>query len=324
MTTYESNLRFGVLDLPDAPFPALAERWRLVEELGFDFLWAPDHTAYWRKLDTPWFDGWTTLAAMAAQTSRVRIGTLVTNPILRHPVILARQAAAVDHLSGGRLELGVGTGIAGFDHAAVGSAYWAPRERAERFAEYVRVVDELLRGGGRPYSFAGRYYATSEARAVPQTPQQPRPPITVGGQSPTVLRVAAARADCWNTHGPFGMGMAQILAVTARQNALLDDLCEAERRDPGSLRRSLLLFDALDAWSSPDALERVVEAFSAVGVREYTLFWPGDDRRRELERVALEVIPRLRAGLRSAPGGRGAGLKEMAALSRAEPLGDVR
>lgn len=294
MTT---DLRFGVLDLPDAPFPALAERWRLVEELGFDFLWEPDHTAYWRNLDSPWFDGWTTLAAVATHTRRVRIGTLVSNPILRHPVILAKQAAAVDHLSGGRLELGIGTGIAGFDHAAVGSTYWPPRERAQRFAEYVEVVDDLLTSRGRPFSFAGRHYATSEARVLPEPLQRPRPPVTVGGQSPTVLRIAAARADCWNTHGPFGASTEKILAVTARQNAVLDELCSEAGRDPGSLRRSLLLVDALDAWSSPGALERIVEQFSAVGIDGYTMFWPGDDRRGEIEHAASHIIPRLRAGL---------------------------
>jgi alkanesulfonate monooxygenase SsuD/methylene tetrahydromethanopterin reductase-like flavin-dependent oxidoreductase (luciferase family) len=290
-----TSLRFGVLDLPNAPFPVLAERWRIIEELGFNFLWAPDHTAYWRKLDSPWFDGTTTLATMAAHTRRVRIGSLVANPILRHPVVLARQAAAVDHLSGGRLELGIGTGIAGFDHDAVGSAYWQPRERAERFAEYVGIVDDVLSSGGRPYSFVGRYYATSDARILPEPPQRPRPPITLGGQSPTVLRIAAARADCWNTHGPFGATIEEILAVTVRQNALLDELCAAAGRDPRSLRRSLLLVDALDAWSSPGALERVVEQFCAIGIREYTAFWPGDNRRGEIERAASEVIPRLRA-----------------------------
>lgn len=294
MTTAEASLRFGVLDLPDAPFPILADRWRLMEDLGFDFLWAPDHTAFWRNLDAPWFDGWTTLTAMASHTRRVRIGTLVTNPILRHPVILARQAAAVDHLSGGRLELGIGTGIAEFDHAAVGSAFWPPRERAERFSEYVGVVDDLLRSAGRPFSFAGRHYATHDARILPEPVQRPRPPITVGGQSPTVLRVAAARADCWNTHGPVRDGVEDILAVTRRQCALLDELCAAAGREPGSVRRSLLLFDALDAWSSTVALERIVEQFCEIVIREYTLFWPGDNRRGEIERIATDVIPRLR------------------------------
>ncbi len=296
MTTHDDSLRFGVLDLPDAPLPTLTVRWRLVEELGFDFLWLPDHTADYRKLDGPWFDGWTTLAAMALSTHRIRVGTLVSNPILRHPVMLARQAAAVDHLSGGRLELGIGTGIAGFDHDALGSTYWLPRERAERFAEYVAVVEGLLGSGGRPFSFAGSHYATRDVRVLPEPLQAPRLPITVGGQSPTVLRVAAARADCWNTHGPFGASVEEILAVTRRQSALVDELCANAGREPSSLRRSLLLFDALDAWASPGALTRIVERFSAIGVREYVLFWPGDDRRAELERVAAEVIPALRPG----------------------------
>lgn len=299
MTAEHRHPRFGVLDVPDAPFPRLMERWRLVEDLGFDYLWAPDHTANPLAAGGPGplFDGWTTLAAMAAHTGRVRVGTLVTNPILRHPTVLARQAAAVDNLSGGRLEVGIGTGIAGFDHAAVGSDYWSPRERARRFAEYVGIVADILSADGRPVSFAGTYYSTSGARAAPGPLQRPRPPITVGGQSPTVLRVAASHADCWNTHGPFGAGVEHILDVTRQQNKLLDERCAACGRNPASLRRSLLLVDALDPWASPDALERIVDAFWGVGVREFTVMWPGDDRRRGLERAATTVIPRLRSNL---------------------------
>lgn len=301
MTDETGPLRFGVLDMPDRPYPTLFERWRLLEELGFDALYTPDHTADYRNLADPLLDASTTVAAMAARTSRIRIGTLVSNPILRHPVILARQSCALDHLSAGRLELGIGTGIAGFDHAAVGSDYWSPRERAERFAEYVRVVHDVLRSGGRPVSFTGRHYVTQDARTVPPPVQRPHPPITLGGQSPTVLRTAVEHADCWNTHGPFGADEQQILAATKRQNRLLDELCETAGRDPRSLRRSLLLTYSVDAWSSRDALERIVTEFCAVGIGEFVVFWPGDDRRREIERAATEVIPRLRAGAGTRP-----------------------
>jgi alkanesulfonate monooxygenase SsuD/methylene tetrahydromethanopterin reductase-like flavin-dependent oxidoreductase (luciferase family) len=200
----------------------------------------------------------------------------------------------IDHLSGGRLEFGIGTGIAPFDHAAVGSEPWPSGERAGRFAEYVEIVDGLLRGAGRPYSFEGRWLQVREAPTAPGPVQRPRPPVIVAGQSPTVLRVAAERADAWNTHGPFGATREQIVEITRAQNATLDELCTAHDRDPSTLRRALLLFEALDPWSSPDAFERIVNAFVAVGIREFVVSWPGDDRRADIERLAGEVIPRLR------------------------------
>jgi len=285
-------VKFGLNIDPHVPFDVLAQRWRTAEELGFDQLWVADHSRDYRDRANPWFDGWTVMAAMAERTNSIRIGTLVSNPILRHPVLLAMQAAAVDHLSAGRVELGIGTGVADFDHEAMGIDYWQPRERVQRYAEYMQIVDDVLRAD-EPYSFEGRHYRTSGASINPPTPQQPRPPITVGGQSPTVRRVAAQRADRWNTHGPFGKSPDEIAAITMRQNAEMDEQCAAYGRDPRDVKRSLLLFDALDPWASPDALERLVTMFRSVGIEEFVLFWPPDDRIDMLERVASKVIPTL-------------------------------
>ena len=294
-------MRLGVLVLQDAPPPVLAERWRAVDELGFDLLYVCDHTADYRDQSGYWLDGWTLLAAMAAETSRVRVGTLVANPILRHPVMLAKAAVAIDHLSGGRLELGIGTGIAGFDHDALGVPYWEPKERVARFAEYVEVLDGLLSTGGRPFGHAGPTIHTSAPPQNPAPVQLPRPPITVAGQSPTVLRVAAARAECWNTHGPFGATAEQILEVTRRQNETLDRHCEAAGRDPRQLRRSLLLIGPTDAWASPGALERVVDRFTPAGITEFVVFWPPDDRRDLLERAAATYLGPRRPGTENRP-----------------------
>lgn len=98
------GLRFGILCLQDAPVPELANRWRLAGQLGFDLLYVADHTGDYRDLRGYWLDGWTVLTAIAAETTSIRIGTLVSNPILRHPVMLAKAAVAIDHLSSGRLE----------------------------------------------------------------------------------------------------------------------------------------------------------------------------------------------------------------------------
>lgn len=299
-------MRFGIEVPQDAPFPALVERWHRVEELRFDHLWVADHSADtrtdysgdYRNLDGTWFDGWTVLAIMAKETTRIRIGTLVSNPVLRPPALLAKEALTVDHLSGGRLELGIGTGSEPLDHATMGSDYWSPGERVARFSEYVEVVDGLLANPSRAYAFEGRFYRTREAAMGPPPVQRSRPPITVGGQSPTVLRVAAERADCWNIAGPLGLGMDEILEVTCRQNDRLDEMCVAFGRDPTELRRSLFLVGALlDAWASPDAVERIVGRFGEIGIGEFVLFWPPDERLNLLEQIASEVIPVLRTGL---------------------------
>jgi alkanesulfonate monooxygenase SsuD/methylene tetrahydromethanopterin reductase-like flavin-dependent oxidoreductase (luciferase family) len=298
-------VRFGIEVPQDVPFPALVERWQRAEEMGFDYLWVADHSAdtrtnpsgEYRNLDGTWFDGLTVLTVMAKETTRLRIGTLVSNPILRPPALLAKEALTVDHLCGGRLELGIGMGIEPLDHAAMGIDYWSPQERAARFSEYVEVVDGLLSTPSRAYVFEGHYYHTREAAMGPPPVQQPRPPITVGGQSPTALRVAAERADCWNTAGPLGVGMDEILEITRQQNERLDEMCVSFGRDPTELRRSLFLVGALDAWVTPDAVEKIARHFGEIGIGEFVLFWPPDERLDLFEHVASEVMPALRRDL---------------------------
>jgi alkanesulfonate monooxygenase SsuD/methylene tetrahydromethanopterin reductase-like flavin-dependent oxidoreductase (luciferase family) len=109
----------------------------------------------------------------------------------------------------------------------------------------------------------------------------------VAGQSPTVLRVAATRADAWNTHGPFGAGLDEIVKITRSQTRQLDELCADAGRDPASLRRSLLLFAALDPWTSDVEPAAVIERFAEQAhIGEFVVFWPGDDRVGDLERLA--------------------------------------
>jgi len=278
-------LRFGIYVLQDAPWPEIARRARAAEESGLDTIWVADHSRDFRDPTGVWLDGWATLAALATQTSHVRVGTLVANPILRPPSTLALQALTLDHLSAGRFDLGIGTGIARFDHAATGTPYWSAGERAARFAEYLRVVDGLLRSAEQPFELEGRFYGTSGLSMHPPPTQRPRPPITVGGQSPTVRRLAAEIAECWNTHGPFGASIDEILEITTRQNAELDELCSAAGRDPRTLRRSLLCFGALDPWTSGGPIDDLVSRFREVGITEFVFFWPPDGRLEPLERV---------------------------------------
>jgi alkanesulfonate monooxygenase SsuD/methylene tetrahydromethanopterin reductase-like flavin-dependent oxidoreductase (luciferase family) len=292
-----SELRFGVLVLQDAPFSVLRERWRRVEELGFDFVFVADHARHTSDRSHPWFDGWTTLAAMALETSTIRVGPLVANPILRRPAVLAKAAAAVDHLSNGRLELAIGQGVEKFDHDETGTAYWSPAERAARFREYVEIVDGVLRSCEAPFSFEGRHHRAKDVTLAPAPVQRPRPPITVGGRSPTVRRVAAERADCWNTFGLMPTPLEEVIKTTRRQNRELDERCAELGRDPAELRRSLVLWAPLDPWAAPNAFERIVESFQDAGIAEFIVMWPPEDRLPLLERAAATI-----AGLRE-PGG---------------------
>jgi alkanesulfonate monooxygenase SsuD/methylene tetrahydromethanopterin reductase-like flavin-dependent oxidoreductase (luciferase family) len=289
------QLRFGVLDVPDARFPTLVGRWRWVEELGFDFLFVADHYRHTRTPALPWFDGWTALAAMAIETTTVRIGPLVTNPVLRHPAVIAKAAVAVDHLSNGRLELAVGKGVEEFDHMAVGAPYWPPGERSARFSEYVEIVHGLLTSRQTPFSFEGRYYATYETTIAPGPVQRPNPPITVGGQSPSVRRIAAERADCWNTFALGAVPFDDIVETVRAQNRELDERCLELDRDPATLRRSLVCWKPLDPWEAPDAFERIVASFREAGISEFNVMWPPDERLPLFEKAAA-TIASLRAG----------------------------
>jgi alkanesulfonate monooxygenase SsuD/methylene tetrahydromethanopterin reductase-like flavin-dependent oxidoreductase (luciferase family) len=284
-----SALRFGVLVLQDADFAILRERWGRVEQLGFDYLFVADHARHTSERTHAWFDGWTTLAAIALETSTIRIGPLVANPILRPPTVLAKAAATVDHLSKGRLELGIGQGVERFDHEETGTAYWSPGERAARFREYVEIVDGALRSWQAPFNFEGRYHRAHDVTLAPAPVQRPRPPITVGGRSPTVLRVAAERADCWNTFGLTPTPTQEVVETTAHQNQELDARCAHLGRDPAQLRRSLVMWAPLDPWAAPGAFERIVESFVNAGISEFILMWPPEDKVHLLERAATTI-----------------------------------
>lgn len=281
--------RFGVIVMQDAPADELLARFRRIEELGFDQAYIADHIGDFRAPTGPFLDGWSLLAAAAVVTSRVAIGPLVNNPILRAPAVVAKQAMTVDRLSGGRLELGMGAGVFDMDHHAVGTAPWPVRERVRRFAEYVQVVDGALRALGRPYSFEGEYYSVRDLPTAPGPAR--RPPIIVGGQAPTMLRVAVSHGDVWNTNGQMGVPVADIVARTREQNDRLDELCLAAGRDPATLGRQFLLWDTTDPLAPDASLTELVERLSEAGIEDFVLGWPSNDA--EEEKFATEVVPAL-------------------------------
>ena len=195
-----NQLRFGIITLQSEPWEKMVALWQSIEKLNFDSVWVADHFINYMAPNEPWFEAWTLLSGLAAVTKRIRIGTLVTSNPLRFPAILARQALTVDHISGGRLELGLGAGASGVMdpvYRMTGIEDWAPPERVSRFREAVEIIDEALRN--RVISYDGRYYKMNEASMAPAPIQSPRPPITIGAMGPLMLKVTAKYADTWNS-----------------------------------------------------------------------------------------------------------------------------
>jgi alkanesulfonate monooxygenase SsuD/methylene tetrahydromethanopterin reductase-like flavin-dependent oxidoreductase (luciferase family) len=296
------QLRFGVV-CPQQEWPAMLEQAQAVEALGFDSVWVIDHIAMRMAPDRPVLEAWTGLAALAARTSRVHLGTLTTNALWRNPVMLAKQAVAVDQVSGGRLDVGLGSGNPGASYPMAGIDPGTPRERIARFRETVQIVDRLLRG--ETVTFEGDYYHTQAAVMRPGAVQQPRPPLLIGAHQPGTLQIAAQYADTWNSFGGFGLGAAEALAATRQRAERLDAYCAALGRDPRQIRRSLLVgFTQDNPWASLDAFHDFVGRYRAIGIDEFIFSFRGEAEGSAaiLERIARDALPALRAESTAARG----------------------
>jgi len=267
-------------------WPKTVERWRLFEELGFDSVWDCDHYTQPSRPTGPYFEAWTLLSALAGLTSRIRIGVLVSCNTFRHPYLLAKEASTVDHVSGGRLEFGLGAGWFEPEQRMLGTPLPEKAELVGRFREAVEICDSLFRNEVTTYE--GRWYQLREAAFRPLPVQKPRPPFTLGAHRPRMLAIVARYADSWNSYGPPG--------VIRERNAVLDEQCAAIGRDPGSLRRSLYYSIAREAdpWASVDAFQEVVGRYREIGIDEFILDHPKDEQLGVLEKVAADVLPKLR------------------------------
>jgi alkanesulfonate monooxygenase SsuD/methylene tetrahydromethanopterin reductase-like flavin-dependent oxidoreductase (luciferase family) len=297
------SLRFGILTIQDQPWPVLLGQWKLIERLGFDSVWIADHLVDPFDPQSDWLDGWSLLAALATHTARIRVGTLVTNFIYRHPALIAKQALTVDHLSGGRLELGLGaTTDIDPSHAMTGAPVWGSSERAVRFREVVEIVDGMLRN--ETTTFAGRYYRVTDAQMHPPPVQKPRPPLTLAAGGKTTLRTAARFADAWNTYLGSDLPAREALETMRRHSSLLADYCQAAGRDPSDIRHSFLVgFTDERPFASLEAFYEFIGRYREEGVSEFIFYYdrPGMPPEKHLasgmiERIAGEAIPRLRAG----------------------------
>lgn len=272
-------MRTGVVILPDLPWPDLRATSQDAEESGFATAWTYDHLS-WRTLrDGPWLGTIPLLAAVAATTSSIRFGTLVTSPNFRHPALLAKDAMTLDQISNGRFDLGIGAGGIGYDAAVLGAEPPTPAERASRFEEFTAAMDTLLRE--RATSFHGEFFTAIDSRTIPGCVQQPRVPFTIAAAGPRALRVAAEYGDTWVTYGPVKPAppdadpAAHWFAGVAAQAARLDEACAEVGREPASLRRMALVgLELTWAQQSIGAYDDFTGQLAALGFTDVAIHWP--------------------------------------------------
>lgn len=280
-------LRFGLkIWNQDYPIQMHRDVWRIADEAGFDHLWDFDHLAGIEGgPDRPMYEGWTMLAAMAEATKRVRIGCMVTGNTYRSPAVLAKMAVTVDHLSGGRLEFGIGAGWAEIEHQMYGIE--GRDHRIGYLSESLQIIKSMFTQ--ERTNFEGRYYRFKDAISNPKPIQRPYPPIWIGASGATTIRLVARHADVWNT----GVG-----PNTADLIEQLGEACGAIGRDPSQIRRSLQ-FD----WdgSSKEELIDISGKLLDLGITEQIIYV-----RRMAEPVAVaekaaSLLPELRQNERKSP-----------------------
>jgi F420-dependent oxidoreductase-like protein len=288
-------MRYGLKLSQNAPIDEFRAFWRIADEAGFDSLWNMDHFAtLGGDPSGDIYEAWTLLAAMAEATSNVRIGCSVTGNTYRHPAVLAKLAVTVDHLSGGRLDFGIGAAWAENEHTMLGLEFGTVGERMDRLQEACQVIRSLWT---QPRTtFDGRHYRLDDAIAEPKPVQRPHPPIWIGGVGrKRTLRIAAMYADVWNAPGASPEDMAELGQV-------LDQHCADVGRDPGEIRRTVQIRlpgagDPSGLAGNPSAtMETVlstVEQYAKVGVSEIIMVTMGGSSEAQAE-AAAGLLPRLR------------------------------
>jgi alkanesulfonate monooxygenase SsuD/methylene tetrahydromethanopterin reductase-like flavin-dependent oxidoreductase (luciferase family) len=295
-------LRFHVQIIPNTDWDTVKAQVLEAEALGFEAVAMADHLVDWTDPSRPWFEAWSALGALAEATSTIRLTTVVTQIPLRNPAVLARQVLTLDHISHGRIELGLGTGLTiDPSYAMAGLPNWTPSERVARFAEYCELVSLLL--SQEVTTYHGEFYAVEGNVMQPRPRQAPRPPLLVAALGPRMLALAARHADIWNSLS-FQADFAAQLAETRARCAAMDDACAAIGRDPATLRRSYTMFDAharprggaMSYYESPEAFTTQASQIADLGIRDIGIYYPADPAQHAtFQRIATHVLPHLRA-----------------------------
>lgn len=277
-------IRFGIVSGQRASFAELSDRIVTTEQTGWDSFEVVDHFYGRDDVMEPTHEAYTMLAALAPQTSRVRLGVMVAGNTYRNPVLLLKQAMTVDDISGGRVTFGVGAGWTRREHEAYGWELYDPKTRVDRFEEALEIWD-LLQTNER-VNYFGTHYELIDAPFEPKS-SQGKLPVLIGGTRPRMMRLVARFADIWD--GVFD------LEEAAEASAHLDKACIAIGRDPGSIVRSVS--PRRDFLASPEKFEEHFHEYRALGFTSFRIPWPRNPEQRAVfdQVVAAGLLERLRA-----------------------------
>ena len=283
-----AHTSFGIATAPQqVDYLDLVRVWREADTVPeIEHAWLFDHLMpIGGDRRGPIFEGWTLLSALAAQTSRLRLGLLVTSNRFRPPAVLAKIAATVDVVSGGRLEFGIGAGSrtsvpeARREYDAHGLPYLDFADSVDALAEACTVIKRLWTET-EPFDFGGRHVRLTGAFGNPKPVQRPRPPILVAGRTARVLRVVAEHADVWNIAGVD-------IDDAAARSALLDRYCTEIGRDPASIIRS---FHVRVSYEDPAGTRDAVGGAIDAGFRHVVLSLPAPYPDEVARWVADEIV----------------------------------
>jgi F420-dependent oxidoreductase-like protein len=280
-----ASLTFGIKTAPqDVTYDEILTVWRDADAIeSIEHAWLFDHFAPINgHLDGPCLEGWTLLAALAAETKRLRLGLMVTGNTYRHPAVLAKIAATVDVISNGRLDFGIGAGWNVYEHESMGIPLYAPGERIRRVGEACAIIKSLFTE--HLTTFDGRYYQLKDARCEPKPVQKPYPPFVIGGSGEQLtLRVVAEYAQVWNFGGSDPEQFKHKIKV-------LDGHCAAVGRDPSEIARSIQI------QVFPDDLQKTIDTVQSlvdVGANHIILNLRPPIPAGIVARVAEKVIPKI-------------------------------
>lgn len=232
-------MKFSFWPNPSQPYSDILALSEHVERTGWDGLWYADHfMPNAEDTSAPWPEAWTTLSAIAAKVPRLSIGTLVSGNTYRHPAVLAKMAATLDHISGGRVVLGLGAGWQENEHQQYGLEFYDVKERLGRLDEACQVINALF--SQTKANFAGQYYQLTDASLEPKPVQSPLPLLVGGGGEKVTLRITAEHAHQWNVWGTVD--------TLKHKMSVLDAHCERLGRNPADIHRTAvaLLFMSED------------------------------------------------------------------------------
>jgi F420-dependent oxidoreductase-like protein len=262
---------------------ALVEHWQRAEALGFDSVWLFDHfLALYGDPDGPTLEASTLLAGLALKTEAIRIGVLVYGNTHRHPAILAKEMVTVDHISGGRVTLGIGTGWNEREHAAYSIPFPSAGDRVAMLDEALQVIESLF--ANQRTTFHGEHYSLTDAPFSPK-PLQEKMPVMIGGKRPKMLRLIAKHADIWDS--------SPTLDELRQRRADLAEHCRAFGRDPDEIACSISF--GADRLEDPAAFPDLIRSYRAAGASQFLFDGPITPAGiASMERIAREIIPALK------------------------------